>query len=190
MSDQTSPEQPRDTRSWPRRHPIITSIGVLVVAGIIGASIGSSSSPTISLSPAAQPTTSAPAPADTTAPAETEPATPAEPTPAETTPPANPAPKHTVTYVVTGSTADVTYGPIGSSNAGTSPMHKRVSLDSTDAIGYSLTAQLQGGGAVACKIVIDGQTVASASASGGYNIAMCETVKDPLTGEYKDALKS
>jgi len=189
MSDQTSPEQPRDTRSWPARHKIITTLGVIVVGGIIAASIGSGSSsptptttPTITLAPAAQPTTSAPAPASSTpasSPSATGPAT--QP---------NPAPQHVVEYVVTGSTADVTYGPIGSSYAGASPMHKRVSLDSTDAIGYSVSAQLQGGGSVECRIVIDGKTVASAGASGGYNIAICETVKDPFTGEWHDANKS
>src|SRR5215831_18008666 len=160
MTTQTSPQPPsRDDRSWPRRHPIVTTIGALVVAGIVAASIGSGSSsptpaptPTITLAPAAQPTTSAPAPASSTpasSPSATGPAT--EP---------NPAPQHVVEYVV------------------------------TDAIGYSVSAQLQGGGSVECKIVIDGKTVASAGASGGYNIAIAEVVKDPFTGEWRDANKS
>jgi hypothetical protein len=125
-------------------------------------------------------TTSTTPPASTSTPATSAPATPSAPA----THSANPTPEHTITYKVSGSPADVTYGPSGSSYTGTVPMSKTMSLGDSDAAYYAITAQLQGGGAVNCAIVIDGQTITTAHADGGYNIAQCEVLKDPITGKW------
>lgn len=90
----------------------------------------------------------------------------------------------TVTYEVTGSNADVTYGPSGSNNQGTVPMSVTQSLGSPEY--YAINAQLQGGGSVNCKIKVDGVTISSASASGGYNIGDCEIDQDITTGSWQD----
>jgi hypothetical protein len=91
----------------------------------------------------------------------------------------------TVTYEVTGSAADVTYGPAGSSFSGSVPLHVTKPLG-TPAY-YDVTAQLQGSGTVSCKILVGSVTVASATASGGYQIADCEIVQDPFSGKWQDA---
>jgi hypothetical protein len=53
---------------------------------------------------------------------------------------------------------------------------------------YSISAQLQGGGAVSCQLKVDGKVISSSSstASGGYNIAQCEISQDPLSGNWTD----
>lgn len=96
-----------------------------------------------------------------------------------------PAARQTLTYVVTGSPATVTYGPEGSDLAGTVPM--RVTVPLGTALYYALTAQLQGGGSVTAEILVDGKAVSTGKAAGGYNIAMAEVVKDPLSGGYESA---
>ena len=48
---------------------------------------------------------------------------------------------------------------------------------------YASDADLQGGGSVSCQIKIDGITIASASATGGYNSANCEIFRD-RTGSW------
>jgi hypothetical protein len=96
--------------------------------------------------------------------------------------PQPPAP--TVVYVVNGSPADVTYGPAGSDAQGTVPM--RVSAPLASPVYYAITAQLQGGGVVTCKLKIDGQVISAAAASGGYNIASCEADQNPLTGAWEN----
>jgi hypothetical protein len=96
----------------------------------------------------------------------------------------NPASAQTLTYEVIGSAADVTYGPAGSTLSGTIPMKVNVKLG--NAIYYSLTAQLQGGGRVTVKILINGKVISESNATGGYNIATAEISQDPLTGEWTD----
>jgi hypothetical protein len=90
----------------------------------------------------------------------------------------------TVTYAVTGSYADVTYGPAGSDDQGTVPMSVTQPLGSPQY--YAINAQLQGGGSVSCQIKVDGVTIASASASGGYNIADCEIDQNSLSGGWEN----
>ena len=51
---------------------------------------------------------------------------------------------------------------------------------------YSVTAQLQGGGSVSCKIEVDGKVISQSTATGGYNIASCEISQDPLSGNWTD----
>jgi hypothetical protein len=92
-----------------------------------------------------------------------------------------------VTYEVTGSPADVTYGPAGTELSGSVPMGKTDAIPSKAPLYYSVQAQLQGSGTVSCKILIGGKTVSSSTATGGYNIALCEVVRDPLTGGWQDA---
>jgi nitrogen fixation protein FixH len=90
----------------------------------------------------------------------------------------------TVTYQVTGTPgAQVTYGPAGSSITGTVPMNLTRPLGSP--VYYSVTAQLNGGGAVACKLLVDGKVISQASATGGYNIASCEIVQN-FNGGWQD----
>jgi hypothetical protein len=109
------------------------------------------------------------------------PVTPPPAAPATTAPP--PAPQ-TVTFKVTGSYAQVTYGPAGSNTSGTVPMKVTDKLGSP--IYYALTAQLQGSGTVTCEIAVDGKVISKATASGGYNIAQCEISPDPFTGGWED----
>lgn len=93
---------------------------------------------------------------------------------------------HTVTYVTSGNTADanVTYGPAGSTVQGGVPMQASSQLGT--ATYYAINAQLQGDGTVSCQILIDGTAVSSASASGGYDLARCEIIRDP-SGNWIDA---
>ncbi|MEZ0095943.1 hypothetical protein [Streptacidiphilus sp. EB129] len=50
---------------------------------------------------------------------------------------------------------------------------------------YSIYAQLQGGGTVSCHLEVDGQVISQSTATGGYNIAICEMID--LNGQWKDA---
>ncbi|MFC1409914.1 hypothetical protein ACEZCY_24570 [Streptacidiphilus sp. N1-12] len=95
------------------------------------------------------------------------------------------APKgDTITYVLTGSHADVQYGQAGSSAEGHVPMTVTKTLGHP--LYYSITAQLNGGGKVTCEIKVNGKVISRATASGGYNIAMCEISQDFLTGDWTD----
>ena len=98
----------------------------------------------------------------------------------------SPAPKaDTVTFVVTGTRgADVQYGSSGSNSQGHVPMSVTKKLGHP--LYYSISAQLQGSGKVTCKLEINGKAISTATASGGYNIAMCEMSQDPLTGDWTD----
>lgn len=86
-----------------------------------------------------------------------------------------------VTYTCTGSApdgVDVTYGPSGSNySASHLPFTKTMALDAS-AQYYVTEAQLSGSGQVTCTTTIqtnDGtQTVNTATAQGGYNIATAE----------------
>lgn len=102
---------------------------------------------------------------------------------------AKPAAAQTVTYSVTGSSADVTYGPAGTDLSGKVPLHKTAKL--ANAAYYAITAQLQGGGKVTCEISVNGSVVSKATATGSYNIANCEIVQDPFNpGKWQDANSS
>ncbi|MDI5964780.1 hypothetical protein POF50_027890 [Streptomyces sp. SL13] len=113
----------------------------------------------------------------------------AQPAAAVTHPTHKPVPpavsKDTVTYVVTGSSAEVTYGPAGSDFNGHVPMTVSKKLGSPSY--YAINAQLQGGGTVTCKIEVNGKTISHATASGGYNIASCEITQDLFDSGWQDA---
>lgn len=135
-----------------------------VVILITAVTAGSSSSPPSSSAPAAgtqQTQAAAPAAAKAKAPA-----------------------AETVTYEVAGSAADVTYGPAGSDYSGSVPLNVTKPLGTPSY--YAISAQLQGGGTVSCKILVDGKVISQGTASGGYQIASCEIVQDPLTGGWQD----
>ncbi|MGH7643248.1 MAG: DUF732 domain-containing protein [Candidatus Dormibacteria bacterium] len=94
----------------------------------------------------------------------------------------------TVTYVVSSSSADVTYGPSGTDDSGTVPMSVTQPLATPQY--YSITAQLNGYGSVSCALEVDGVTISSASASGGYNIASCEIDQNPVTNSWENTNSS
>jgi hypothetical protein len=149
--------------------------GGLVLLGIIGgiaAAVSgggkSTSNSTVAAGPAAVATTDAAAPVASKAAAPKKAATP-----------------DTVTYIVTGSaSADVQYGTAGSTAQGHVPL--KVTKKLGNPLYYSISAQLQGSGKVTCKIEVNGKAISTATASGGYNIAMCEMSKDPLSGDWTD----
>jgi len=93
----------------------------------------------------------------------------------------------TVTYVVTGSAADVTYGPEGSDASGTVPLRKTVAIPASAPGYYAIDAQLNGSGTVKCQILVGGTVVSQATATGSYNIASCEITQDPISGQWTDA---
>jgi len=165
---------PRKGRDVPLRRIVIgfTSAGILLVVAAWLTSCGGS-------------TPEAPGPATPTATTTAPSAAGALPTPCGGSCVPLPKKRHTVTYVVTGSPADVTFGPSGSNFSGTVPM--RVTKPLRAPLYYAITAQLQGGGQVACKILVDGKTIAHSTATGAYNIAQCEISLNPLTGKWADA---
>ena len=164
-----APQASQRSRSWPAQHKALTGLFVFVALTIVivaAHSGGSLSSSGGSTADGTQPVPSAPAAA--AAPKSTRAAAAAQ----------------TVTYEVTGSSADVTYGPAGSTLSGTVPM--KVTAKLGDPIYYSLQAQLQGGGSVSVKILVNGIVISQGTASGGYNIATAEISQDPLTGQWTD----
>jgi hypothetical protein len=91
----------------------------------------------------------------------------------------------TVTFQVEGSPADVTYGPAGSNFSGSVPLNVTNPLGTP--IYYAITAQLQGGGQVSCRILVDGKVISQSTASGGYNIADCE-ISQGFTGGWHNTM--
>jgi len=89
-----------------------------------------------------------------------------------------------VTYVATGSSADVTYGPSGSGYQGSAPLTVTKPLVGNPQF-YSLSAQLKNGGTVTCELKVDGVTIVSASASGSTNVANCAMDQD-LNGSWEE----
>jgi hypothetical protein len=51
---------------------------------------------------------------------------------------------------------------------------------------YAINAQLQGVCEVECQLKVDGVTISSATASGGYNIADCEIGQNPVTNSWEN----
>lgn len=157
------PQPPRRRKTHTTRNVLLLCAGaVLVLVIIAAAASGGHKGKTPAAASATSPATSS----ASSAPAASTPAKPA----------AKAAARQTVTYVVTGSPgASVTYGPEGSSLNGHVPMHVTASLANPQY--YSISAQLNGGGAVSCRILVDGKVLSRARATGGYNIAQCEIVQ-------------
>jgi hypothetical protein len=141
---------------------------VLLIVIVVAASSNSSSSGSPSAVTSPSSASSSTAPAAHAAAAKPSPTKPAA---------------QTVTYSVTGSAADVTYGPSGSDFQGSVPMTKTETLDS-NASYYAITAQLQGSGEVSCSIEVNGKVIDHATAEGDYNIADCE-ITQGLFGKWE-----
>jgi hypothetical protein len=91
------------------------------------------------------------------------------------------------TFTVTGSApsgVNITYGRDGSNYQGPSqpPMTKTLRVNK-DALYYQVTAQLQGGGNITCKVRI-GDAVKVGHARGGYNICSAQLNKNPIGGGW------
>ncbi|HEX3957966.1 MAG TPA: hypothetical protein VHZ03_15215 [Trebonia sp.] len=166
------PVQPRPGRGKPPRKRSGAGLifggmcGLAVIIVIIVAASHGSSTP--AASPAAS---SAPAATGATS-AASSPAAPAA---------------NTVTYVVTGSDSDVTYGPEGSSLGGSVPMRKTAAIPAKAPGYYSIDAQLGDGGTVTCEILVNGKVISKSTASGSYNIASCEITQGLFSSQWQDA---
>lgn len=149
-------------------------VAVLVIVVIAGAVVSGGQTP-------ASTTTSASAPAS--------PYVPAPPAPVAPTPPA----VSKVEFRVTGSAPagyidpTVTYGPEGTSLDGSIPMDKAMTIPDSAPDFYSIDAQLSdAGGSITCEILVNGDVLSKASATGADNIASCEIDQDPFTGQWED----
>jgi hypothetical protein len=92
----------------------------------------------------------------------------------------------TVEFIVSGSPADVTYGPSGSGLSGSVPLDASVTIPSPAPAYYAVNAQLQGGGEVTCEIRVDGAVISAGRATGSYNITTCEIIQGP-SGDWESA---
>lgn len=161
-----------------RGSKIAIGVGVLVLGGAIGAGCGNGNPITHNASAPA----TAPAPTTSTTPTTTP-----TPTPAPAPAPA-PAPvTHTLTFGTSGSTdATVTYGTAGSNSIGQVPMNVTIVIPNPAPLFYVIDAQLHGDGQVSVWIQVDGKTLSSGVATGGYNIADAQISQNPLTGQWVD----
>jgi len=73
----------------------------------------------------------------------------------------------------------VTYGPSGPGFNGNDLMHMTRPVGNP--VFYAISAQLQRGGTVTCVIKAGGVPLPTSTATGGFNIADCETGQDPTT---------
>ena len=89
-----------------------------------------------------------------------------------------------VTYVASGSSANVTYGPSGSGYQGSVPLAVTRPLVGNPQF-YSISAQLKDGGTVTCQLKVDGVTIVSATASGTNSVASCAMDQD-LNGSWEE----
>ena len=89
-----------------------------------------------------------------------------------------------VTYVATGSSATVTYGPSGSGYQGSVPLTVTRPLVGNLQF-YSINAQLKDGGTVTCQLKVDGVTIVSATVSGINSVASCAMDQD-LNGSWEE----
>ena len=89
-----------------------------------------------------------------------------------------------VTYVASGSSADVTYGPSGSGFQGSVPLTVTRPLVGNPQF-YSISVQLKAGGTVTCQLKVDGVTIVSARASGTNSVASCAMDQD-LNGSWEE----
>lgn len=91
-------------------------------------------------------------------------------------PPADEGSADEVVFKVWGSApagVDINYGSDSDSRSGEGlPMTKTLKLDS-EAMYYSVSAQLMGGGDINCSVTVDGETK-KGHASGDYNICMAQ----------------
>jgi hypothetical protein len=91
----------------------------------------------------------------------------------------------TVTYVVTGSQASVTYGPGGGRYTGTVPM--RVTQRLASGLFYAILAFPDGRGTVMCEMLVAGKVISKSTAAGRHQLALCMISQDRATGKWTDA---
>ncbi|MET8859692.1 MmpS family transport accessory protein [Streptomyces sp. NPDC004579] len=169
------PPQPAGRPKWARKR-IAIPVALLIL--FIGVGIGSSGSdqktaadakpaPRVTVTETAA-SKGKPAPAPTVTVTKTAKATPKKKEQA--------TPKDKVVFKVWGSApagVDITYGSDTDNLEGRGlPMTKTLPLKD-DAMYYSITAQLQGGGDVHCSVTVDGKTK-TGHAVGGYNICSAQ----------------
>lgn len=159
----------RQRRGSHRVRNVFAVIGGLVIAAVVVSAVAAGSKGT-----AASPGSTA---AAASAPATAAPSSAAPPPPTK------------VEFVVSGSAPDgidITYGPGGSNLSGPSVLDGTATMSvpfAASADFYALSAQLQGGGDITCKIVATGPgdaplTVSSGAASGGYNICSAQAAPE------------
>lgn len=165
--DDYTPAQPGNLARPPKKkHHIVRNVFLTIVGGfvlliviIVSATAGSSHTPT-------------PTPSATGAP------------PAAAAAKAAPKPaQDKVTFVVTGSDADVTYGQGGSEYQGHSPMSVTWKANPNDT--YSIDATLNGSGSVAVKIEVNGKEISSGTATGEYQDASA-AISQSFGGHWED----
>jgi len=163
-------DRPPRGRGWVRRHKVLTALGAVVAIIVVSVIASGGKQP----APAATPAAATLVPATTVA------------TAAPAAKSSAPAAVSKITYVVTGTAGDaqVTYGPEGSTFTGNVPM--RVTKRLGTAGYYAIQAQLQGGGKVTVRILVNGKVISTGTADGGYNIAMAEISQNPITGKWED----
>jgi hypothetical protein len=93
-----------------------------------------------------------------------------------------------VTYMATGSSANVTYGPSGSGYQGSVPLAVTRLLVGNPQF-YSISAQLKDSGSVTCQLKVDGVTIVSATASGTDSVASC-AMDQNLNGSWEETTLS
>jgi len=135
------PEPPGGRKTWVRRHPFITGLGIAGFLAVIFAIALSAGHGTGSQQPPSA---------------------------------------QTVTFVVNGDPARVSYGPAGSQLQGSVPMNVTQPLGNP--IYYAISAQLQGDGSVTCEIDVNGQAVSGSTATASYGLATCEISPDGSGG--------
>ncbi|MFF3359537.1 MmpS family transport accessory protein [Streptomyces sp. NPDC002917] len=172
----TMPPHPSGRPKWARKRIVIPAALVILFIGVGIGSSGDDQKTAASANPAPRVTVTEtadskakPAPAPTVTVTKTAKPAPAKAKPKKTEPA---APADKVVFKVWGSApsgVDITYGSDSDNLQGRGlPMTKTLTLKD-DALYYSVTAQLQGGGDVRCSVTVDGKTK-TGHASGGYNI--------------------
>jgi hypothetical protein len=189
-----APRRPRRAGSaWAQRHPV-KMIGLIIVGCVVVFAVSEAAGVATPPAPRPQHPAAAAVVAHSSAPTSSPPA----PAPARTTTPP-PAPHVTrtvrrVVFIVTGSApggAMITYGSDSSNlsppgGTATPPWRASVRLN-LGALYYAVSAQLQGDGDIACRVVLrvtrywsDGthlsaaRTLATGRAENGYNICQAQ----------------
>ncbi|MGW3635893.1 MmpS family transport accessory protein [Streptomyces sp. NPDC005122] len=171
------PQQPGRPK-WAQKKVVIPAALVILFIGVGIGSSGNDQKTAADAKPAPRVTVTAagkskPEPAPTVTVTKTAKPAAVKAKPKKTEPP---APKDQVVFKVWGSApagADITYGSDTDNIQGHGlPMTKTLALKD-DAMYYSVTAQLQGGGDIHCSVTVDGKTK-SGHASGGYNICSAQ----------------
>jgi hypothetical protein len=172
------PPQPTARPKWARKRIAIPAALVILFIGVGIGSSGNDQKTAAGSNPAPRVTVTAtaegkakPAPAPTVTVTKT-----AKPAAVKATPKKAEAPAGKVVFKVWGSASagvDITYGSDTDNLQGRGlPMTKTLTLKD-DAMYYSVTAQLQGGGDVHCSVTVDGKTK-TGHAAGGYNICSAQ----------------